>query len=316
MADQTIALRTTTGVYVLVTDRVNWSAALHAAQMGSGANSAGATMAGQLLAVSGAKEQSAVSNWLLTLYSAGGDWGTAADGGGIPYVWLGASDLAVEGQWQWASGEAFTYANWGTGALWNGRGQTSEPDDYQGQDALAMGLTAWPNRYPNGSGLGSAGQWNDVGENNFLPYVVEFSPDTLRVNVGASHYAFDLEGRAGQVAKTLGAVFGQDAVANAAYAGIGLSLLDGGMSYEALMQLALEARLGVGASNADVVKVLYANVVGAPPSQAELNSYVGLLESKVHTQASLGVLAAETSGNAINIDLVGLTQAGLEFHPA
>ena len=316
MADPTIALRTATGVYVLVTDGVNWGTALQAAQGASGTNSAGAVMAGQLLAVSQAEEQSAVSDWLLKLYSAGGDWGTAADGGGIPYVWLGASDLAVEGRWQWANGEAFTYANWGTGKLWNGRGQTSEPDDYQGQDALAIGLKAWPGGYSDGNGLGSAGQWNDIDENNFLPYVIEFSADAVRVDVGVSHYAFDLEGRAGQVAKTLGAVFGLDAAGNATYAGIGLSLLDGGMSYEALMQLALEARLGVGASNSDVVNVLYTNVVGAPPSQAELNFYLGLLESKAHTHASLGILAADTHLNISNIGLVGLAQTGLAFELA
>lgn len=313
IADLMKAVRTTSGVYVLVNEGVDWIAALQTAQAASSINSAGAGASGQLLSISSAAEQLGISDWLLGQYAAGGNWGTAPDGGGIPYVWLGASDSLTEGQWQWANGESFTYTNWGTGNLWSGSGQASEPDDYQGQDALAIGLTAWPQGYANASGLGSAGQWNDIDGNNHLPYVVEFQANTVRLNMNASHFAFDLDGKAGQVAKILGAVFGKEAVGNVAYAGIGLSLLDGGMGYEALMQLALEARLGSGANNADVVNVLYTNVVGTPPSQAELNFYTGLLESKAHTQATLGVMAAETALNINNIGLVGLAQTGLEF---
>lgn len=125
--------------------------------------------------------------------------------------------------------------------------------------------------------------------------------------------ALDVGGNAGQVVKILGAVFGAPSVANKAYVGIGLSYLDTGMSYANLMQLAIDARLGGRSSNADVVNLLYANVVGSAPDAATMLYYKGLLDNGTYTQGSLGVLAADTSINATNINLVGLTQTGVEF---
>jgi methionine-rich copper-binding protein CopC len=125
--------------------------------------------------------------------------------------------------------------------------------------------------------------------------------------------AVDIDGHAGTVAKILGAVFGKTSVTNAEYVGIGLSLLDGGMSYSALMQLALDTRLGAKASSAAVVDLLYTNVVGVAPSASDRAFYVGLLDTQVYTPASLGVLAADTDLNKVSIDLVGLAQSGLPY---
>lgn len=125
--------------------------------------------------------------------------------------------------------------------------------------------------------------------------------------------AIDLDGSAGVVAKVIGAVFGAVSVRNAEYVGIGLKLLDGGTSYAGLMQLALDARLGAAASHVAVVDLLYGNVVGAPPSPAEQALYVALLDNRSYTPATLGVLAADTDLNKINIDLVGLAQVGLPY---
>lgn len=92
---------------------------------------------------------------------------TASDGGGARYLWLGASDRAVEGTWTWVNGSSMSgYTNWGSGAM------GAEPDDYQGaQDALGLGLNAWP--APSG-GIGVAGEWNDINESNLLYFVVEW----------------------------------------------------------------------------------------------------------------------------------------------
>ncbi len=127
--------------------------------------------------------------------------------------------------------------------------------------------------------------------------------------------ALDVSGNAGTAAKILGAVFGKAAVANKEYVGIGLGLLDGGMSYLNLMQLALNAALGAGASNAEVVKLLYTNVVGTPPPAGELAFFTDWLESRAYTPASLGVLAADTELNTVNVKLVGLATSGLEYLP-
>ena len=125
--------------------------------------------------------------------------------------------------------------------------------------------------------------------------------------------AFDLNGNAGQVVKILGAVFGLSAVSNKSYVGIGLSYRDAGMSYIDLMQLAIGAKLGGRSSNADVVNLLYTNVVGSAPDAETLAYFKGLLDNGSFTQGSLGVLAADTSINITNINLVGLALTGVEF---
>jgi hypothetical protein len=111
----------------------------------------------------------------------------------------------------------------------------------------------------------------------------------------------------------LGAVFGREAVANRDYAAIGLQLLDGGTRYADLMKLALDARLGANASNDAVVTVLYTNVVGVAPGAAELATFTGLIAAGQYTQATLGVLAADTAQLANAINLTGLATSGLVY---
>ena len=127
--------------------------------------------------------------------------------------------------------------------------------------------------------------------------------------------ALDLAGNAGTVAKILGAVFGPAEVANEVYAGIGLYYIDGGMTYESLMQLALDARLGSGADNQAIVDVLYTNVVGVPSGVADRAYFVGLLDSGAFTIPGLGVYAADYFMNLESINLVGLAEQGLEYVP-
>ena len=56
-------------------------------------------------------------------------------------IWLGGSDANSEGNWQWITGEPWSYTNWGP----------NQPDDYSsGQDYLCF----WE-KY--------AGQWDDQG---------------------------------------------------------------------------------------------------------------------------------------------------------
>ena len=144
--------------------------------------------------------------------------------------------------------------------------------------------------------------------------------DTLieieRIQFSDISFALDLDGNAGITAKILGAVFGPEAISNKTYAGIGLALLDNGMSFDALMQIAIDTALGEDAtSHAAVVDLLYKNVVGISPSAAEAAYYVEMLNNGTHTLTSIGIMAAETSLNLENIDLVGLHQTGLEYLP-
>ncbi|SBT03263.1 hypothetical protein ACCAA_100001 [Candidatus Accumulibacter aalborgensis] len=122
--------------------------------------------------------------------------------------------------------------------------------------------------------------------------------------------ALDVDGNAGKVAKILGAVFGRESVSNKEYVGIGLNLIDGGMTYEALAGLAI----GVTGKKApvDVVDLLWTNVVGSHPSPGQAQPFVDMLNNGM-TTAALVVLASDTALNQINVNLVGLQQTGLEY---
>lgn len=124
---------------------------------------------------------------------------------------------------------------------------------------------------------------------------------------------FDGDAHAAITAKILGAVFGKESVSNKEYAGIGLGLLDGGMNYADLMKLAIDAKLGGGASNEAVVNLLYTNVVGVAPTTGDRDYFVNLLKDGTYTVASIGVMAADTSLNTDHINLVGLAATGLEY---
>lgn len=144
--------------------------------------------------------------------------------------------------------------------------------------------------------------------------------DTLtnveRLQFADINIALDINGNAGQVAKILGAVFGADQVNNKAYAGIGLNLLDQGIvSYNRLVQLAIEAKLGVGASNVQVVDLIYRNLTKASADSNALGYWTHQIEQGVYSQASLAVMAAELDVNEQNINFVGLMQVGLEYTP-
>jgi hypothetical protein len=99
--------------------------------------------------------------------------------------------------------------------------------------------------------------------------------------------------------------------------GAGLSLFAVGMTYEAVAGAAVGtaefAQAAGSHTNSDFVRLVFTNVVGRAPVTDELNTYVGLLEHGVYTQATLAVAAAETLQNQQNIDLVGLQQHGLDY---
>jgi hypothetical protein len=117
-----------------------------------------------------------------------------ADGGGIGYIWIGATDgMTSEGTWIWNGARksgtfsvfwignnkggaiAGSYVNWGGTA----DGKLNEPDNFtdsgvspKGQNAAAIGLANWPSG--SSSPLGRAGEWNDIAETNKIYYLVEF----------------------------------------------------------------------------------------------------------------------------------------------
>jgi len=124
--------------------------------------------------------------------------------------------------------------------------------------------------------------------------------------------ALDLNGNAGTTAKVIGAVLGKSQVENPTFVGLGLSYLDKGMSYSDLGALALTA---VGATtNDEVVSTLWKNVIGTDATTAIKAPYIKMLTDGMKV-GDLVVLAADTSFNTTNINLVGLVQTGIEYLP-
>lgn len=130
-----------------------------------------------------------------------------------------------------------------------------------------------------------------------------------------SSRALDTAGteNAGITAKILGAVFGKESLSNKAYVGIGLSFLDAGWTYDNLAGLALNA---AGATTNDqIVSLLWKNVIGTTATTADKAPYITMLKNGM-SPGALAHLAADTSFNTVNINLVGLMQTGLEYIPS
>lgn len=85
-------------------------------------------------------------------------------------------------------------------------------------------------------------------------------------------------------------MFGPASVANKVYAGIGLSMLDSGTSYQALASMAVQAT-GL-TRHADIVALLWTNLFGSAPSASGAAPFVAQLDGG---QISIGALTVRNS---------------------
>ena len=134
-----------------------------------------------------------------------------------------------------------------------------------------------------------------------------------RLQFTDTNIALDLDGNAGKAAKILGVVFGREGISNKISVGKYIHHLDTGMTYEEVMQLALETALGANPSSLSVVDLIWTNIIGPPTPDDNLPQYSALIDNGTYTAVGLTVLAADHSLNATNIDLIGLSQTGLEY---
>jgi len=136
-----------------------------------------------------------------------------------------------------------------------------------------------------------------------------------RLQFADANLALDLDGHAGQTVKLLGLLLGKDQATNKTYVGTGLKLLDDGMTYEQLMSAALDVVLGANASALSVVELIWNNLIGPPTPADNIGQYAALIDNGTYTSAGLAVIAADHSLNTTAIDLVGLSQTGVEYIP-
>jgi hypothetical protein len=140
--------------------------------------------------------------------------------------------------------------------------------------------------------------------------------DIERIQFFDRRIAIDLDDgqAANSTVRLIGAALGASTIQERpGYVGIGLNLFDDGLSMLDVSRLVIDA-IGNPSSGA-LVNLLYQNILGAAPSAAEHEYFLGLMEGHGGslTQAQLLDFAASTSLNATNIDLVGLQQSGVEF---
>lgn len=148
----------------------------------------------------------------------------------------------------------------------------------------------------------STGYWNVAAANNTAGSME--LQNTERLIFTDTSWALDTGDAqsAGRTAKILGAVFGKEGLANTVYRGIGLFYFDAGMSYEALTLLALDARVGPGASNETVAQLLQANVPGLVVNAGAYAS-----------TTAMAMFAQESALNKTMVDVVGLSTAGMAY---
>jgi len=132
-----------------------------------------------------------------------------------------------------------------------------------------------------------------------------------RLEFSNSNLAFDLDGNAGIVAKVYGAVLGKNSLSDSDLIGDGLDAIDSGMSYENFAAITMQST-GMQ-TNTEIVRALWTNVVGSAPTSDQEQPFISKLDSGEQSVGELVMLAAETSLNQENINLIGLTSSGIEY---
>lgn len=89
-------------------------------------------------------------------------------------------------------------------------------------------------------------------------------------------------------------------------------MFDAGMSTTTLASLAVDA--ANLKTNDQIVSTLWKNVFGTTATSADKAPYIKLLDDGM-TPGTLAWLAADTTFNMVNINLVGLAQTGIEYIP-
>jgi hypothetical protein len=144
---------------------------------------------GSLAEINSLSEQDAMFDAIINGAMISTTYTSIPNGGGIAYVWIGATDQTTEDIWLWDGNNDNTGLHFWTGQGSNGSGNgmpvneqynnwggtsngtPSEPDNYNSnQDHGAIGLAGWPS---GTTILGSPGEWNDIIGSSLLYFIIE-----------------------------------------------------------------------------------------------------------------------------------------------
>ena len=161
------------------------------------------------------------------------------------------------------------------------------------------------------------GAYYDFDHDRVMDFIFERGDELIvalgGVNERYQGRAYDMDGNAGTAAKILGALWGKESVENPAFVGIVLHYLDSGVSYEALLDLALGAILRENKTNEAIVELVFTNLVGEAPTQDVKTELASYMDSGAYSQAGFARAIADLELNATNINLVGLSDTGLQY---
>lgn len=110
--------------------------------------------------------------------------------------------------------------------------------------------------------------------------------------------ALDVDGNAGWAVKIISALFGPQLTASASFVGVGIDILDAGMSPQAVIQAVVNSPgfSSLSGSNETFVRTVYQNLTGSTASQQFVDNVVNLIDSGQHTKESIGLIAAGLVG--------------------
>lgn len=125
--------------------------------------------------------------------------------------------------------------------------------------------------------------------------------------------AFDIGGNAGIAAKMLGAFIGAAGLRRTDLAGQWLNLLDNGMTYDNLLQTAINTVFGANPDGALMVGHFFTALTGEEAPDEVISEWGGKVDKGELSAVELSRLVAENDLNLANIDFVGLYSTGIEY---
>ncbi len=125
--------------------------------------------------------------------------------------------------------------------------------------------------------------------------------------------AYNLEGDVGFSVKLLGAFLGKAESQNPASIGLVMQYLGNGYSEEEILQLAVEYVYGERPAITSVIEGLYSNVHGEAAPSSVMSELTADFDSGSSTAISIASQFVESQQNIEMIDLIGLSNTGVEY---